>query len=63
MTEYFSGAGNPLVLLPTNSEFAAEDYANLACRIARRYEIRNSGGKDAEIIEPNAAASGAGRAV
>ena len=53
MTEYFPRAGNPLVLLPTNSEFAAEDFADMASRIARRYEIRNTGGEDAQIVAVN----------
>lgn len=63
MTEYFPRAGNPLMLLPTNSEFAAEDYAHLASRIARRYEIHNTGGEDAQIIETRAAMSSAGQAI
>lgn len=63
MTEYFPHAGNPLVLLPTNSEFAAEDYADLANRIARRYEIRNTGGEDAEILEVKVTTSSEGQAV
>jgi DNA sulfur modification protein DndD len=51
MTDYFPRAGNPLVLLPTNSELAAEDYAQLSPHIARRYEILNTDGKDARIVE------------
>ena len=51
MTDYFPHAGNPLVLLPTNSELAAEDYAQLSTHIARRYEILNTDGKDARIVE------------
>lgn len=51
MTDYFPRAGNPLVLLPTNSELAAEDYAQLSTHIARRYEILNTDGKDARIVE------------
>lgn len=51
MTEYFPYAGKPLVLLPTDSELATEDYAQLSPHIARRYEIRNTDGKDACIVE------------
>lgn len=51
MTDYFPHAGNPLVLLPTDSEIAREDYAQLSPHIARRYEIVNSDGRDAQIIE------------
>lgn len=51
MTDYFPNAGNPLVLLPTNSEFGNDDYAQLGARIVRRYEIRNTGGEDAHIVE------------
>ena len=53
MTEYFPRAGNPLVLLPTNSEFSPEDDLNLAGRIARRYQIQNMGGEEARIVELN----------
>jgi DNA sulfur modification protein DndD len=51
MSEYFPRAGNPLVLLPTNSEFSTEDDLNLASRIARRYVIQNNGGDQARIVE------------
>ncbi len=51
MTDYFPHAGNPLVLLPTDSEVAREDYAQLSPHIARRYEIVNSDGRDAQIVE------------
>jgi DNA sulfur modification protein DndD len=51
MSEYFPQAGNPLVLLPTNSEFAAEDYLALDEKIALRYEIQNEGGLNAKIVE------------
>lgn len=61
MTEYFPQAGNPLVLLPTNSELGPEDYAALEGRIARRYEIRNTDGKNAIILEVNSAISSSGR--
>ncbi|WP_420210358.1 AAA family ATPase [Burkholderia aenigmatica] len=53
MSDYFPRAGNPLILLPTNSELAAEDYAQLSPHIARRYEISNTDGKDARIVELN----------
>jgi energy-coupling factor transporter ATP-binding protein EcfA2 len=49
MTEYFPKAGNPLVLLPTNTEFGEEGYAQVGHRVCRRYEIRNPGGDDAHI--------------
>jgi len=55
MSDYFPRAGNPLVLLPTNSELAAEDYAQLSSSIARRYEIINTDGKDARIVEADSA--------
>lgn len=51
MSDYFPRAGNPLILLPTDSELATEDYAQLSSHIARRYEIRNTDGKDARIVE------------
>jgi DNA sulfur modification protein DndD len=50
MSEYFPQAGNPLVLLPTNSEFSPEDDLNMAGRIARRYQIQNDGGENARIV-------------
>ena len=49
MTDYFPRAGNPLVLLPTDSELAAEDYAQLLPHIARRYEIHNTDGTSASL--------------
>ncbi|RAS14245.1 DNA sulfur modification protein DndD [Microvirgula sp. AG722] len=55
MTDYFPHAGNPLVLLPTDSEVAKEDYAQLSSHIARRYEIVNSDGRDAQIVERHGA--------
>jgi hypothetical protein len=39
--------------MPTDSELGVEDYAQLSSHIARRYEIRNTDGKDARIIEIN----------
>jgi DNA sulfur modification protein DndD len=53
MSEYFPCAGNPLVLLPTNSEFSPEDDLNMAGRIARRYQIQNNGGENAQIVALN----------
>jgi len=50
MTEYFPQAGNPLIVLPTNSEFTDAGYAQIGNRICRRYEIRNLGGDDAQIV-------------
>lgn len=55
MSEYFPRAGNPLVLLPTNSEFSTEDDFNLASRIARRYLIQNNGGDQARIVPADSA--------
>jgi DNA sulfur modification protein DndD len=57
MTEYFPKAGNPLVLLPTNSEFGQEDYTALADHIALRYVIKNEGGVNASIEVVKAFAS------
>lgn len=57
MTDYFPLAGNPLVLLPTDSEFGREDYAQLSPHIARRYEIVNTDGKDAKIMELDGASA------
>lgn len=51
MSEYFPQAGKPLVLLPTDSEFAPEDYLALDEHIAIRYEIQNRGGLNAKIVE------------
>lgn len=50
MAEYFPQAGNPLVLLPTNSELSEEDYAGLDHRIAMRYDIENDDGVNAKIV-------------
>lgn len=57
MSEYFPRAGNPLVLLPTNSEFSPDDDLNLADRIARRYVIQNIGGDQARIVDSNTSQS------
>ena len=51
MREYFPKAGNPLVLLPTNSEISDDEFALLSKKICRRYEIRNMGGQNASIVE------------
>jgi DNA sulfur modification protein DndD len=63
MSEYFPQAGNPLVLLPTNSEISTEDYQALADSIAIRYEIQNQGGLDAKIVEVTRVYSGNGRSL
>jgi DNA sulfur modification protein DndD len=51
MREYFPKAGNPLILLPTDSEFGPEGYEELADHISRRYRIDNEGGDSAQIVE------------
>jgi hypothetical protein len=51
MTDYFPNAGNPLVLLPTDTEFGDDGYARIGDRIRRRYQIDNVGGTSARIIE------------
>ncbi|MGX1786500.1 DNA sulfur modification protein DndD [Bosea sp. NPDC055332] len=51
MTDYFPVAGNPLVLLPTNTEFGEHGFDQLAAHICKRYEIQNDGGRAATIIE------------
>jgi DNA sulfur modification protein DndD len=50
MREYFPNAGNPLVLLPTDSEFGPEGYEQIGDRICRRYRIENDGGDSATIV-------------
>lgn len=50
MSEYFPAAGNPLILLPTDTEFGEEGYAQLGSRIFRGYRIRNLTSDDAEIV-------------
>lgn len=47
--EYFPHAGNPLILLPTNSEITVEDYDTLIDHVAKRYVIDNEGGTRASI--------------
>jgi DNA sulfur modification protein DndD len=51
MRDYFPEAGMPLIVLPTNSEMNEDDFALLAERIARRYEIRNEDNVSARIEE------------
>jgi DNA sulfur modification protein DndD len=51
MRDYFPQAGNPLVLLPTNTELGEYGFEQLGSRICKRYEIRNDGGRAAEIVE------------
>ncbi len=50
MSEYFPAAGNPLILLPTNSEFDELGYDQLRDRVCRRYTITNDGGRFAQIV-------------
>ena len=59
MTEYFPGAGDPLVLLPTETELGPADIDALDGRIRRRYRIENDGGDSARIVEDR---RGGGRA-
>jgi len=58
MREYFPKAGNPLILLPTDSEFGAEGFDELADHIAVHYRIENTGGDSARIIEEPARGQG-----
>ncbi len=51
MSDYFPKAGNPLILLPTNSELSEEDHVGLSGHVAKRYEIQNDGGTRAKIVE------------
>lgn len=51
MTQYFPEAGNPLVLLPTDSEFGVDGYEAIGHRIRRRYRIVNENGMRAGIVE------------
>lgn len=55
MDFYFPYAGNPLVLLPTDTELGSEDLDALAPHIRRRYRIENNDGDNARIIHENAA--------
>jgi len=51
MDEYFPNAGNPLILLPTNSEIGSEGYDQLVEHVAKRYVIDNLGGTRAQLAE------------
>ena len=51
MSEYFPQAGEPLVLLPTDTEFGPEAFETLSSHICRRYRIENDGGDSARIVE------------
>lgn len=51
MKEYFPEAGNPLVLLPTDTEFGNEGYEAIGDRVRRRYRIVNDSGRQAKIVE------------
>lgn len=57
MREYFPNAGNPLVLLPTDTEFGPEGYEIIGDRICRRYRIENDGGDAATIVPEVAGAA------
>lgn len=50
MREYFPNAGNPLVLLPTDTEFGTEGYNAIGHRVRRRYRIINEDGMKARIV-------------
>lgn len=50
MDEYFPRAGEPLVILPTDTEFGQEGFNALGHRIRRRYRIENTGGDSARIV-------------
>lgn len=50
MREYFPNAGNPLVLLPTDTEFGPEGFEQIGDRVRRRYRIENQGGDSATIV-------------
>jgi DNA sulfur modification protein DndD len=47
--EYYPRAGDPLILLPTNSEFGEEIFERITHRIRRGYRIANQGGRSAKI--------------
>lgn len=51
MREYFPAAGNPLVLLPTDTEFGSDGYSAIGHRVRRRYQIINDDGMTARIVE------------
>ncbi len=54
MSEYFPRAAQPLVILPTDTEFGPDAYDLLAGHIRRRYRIENTGGDSARIVEETA---------
>lgn len=58
MQQYFPAAGNPLVLLPTDTEFGDEGYDAIGDRIRRRYSIVNQGGTKARIVEDTSTTGG-----
>lgn len=47
--EYYPKAGDPLILLPTNSEFGEEIASRITHRIRRGYRIFNQGGRSAKL--------------
>ncbi|WP_081086853.1 AAA family ATPase [Burkholderia stagnalis] len=53
MSEYFPKAGNPLILLPTNTEIGSDGFGRLGGRVLRRYEIKNPNGEQARIVDLN----------
>ena len=60
MRDYFPEAGNPLVLLPTDTEFGREGYEELVDHIADRFVILNDTGQKAKIEPAPIARSGQG---
>ena len=46
---YYPAAGNPLVLLPTNSEFTTDILEVIAPHVIRSYRIDNPGGNNASL--------------
>lgn len=50
LRDYFPKAGNPLVLLPTNSEITDAELDGLADHVCARYDIVNTDGQDAKIV-------------
>lgn len=50
LNQYFPNAGNPLIVLPTDSEMGSEVLAGLGTTVVRRYEIQNDGGTRARIV-------------
>ncbi|MBN9336085.1 AAA family ATPase [Devosia sp.] len=51
LVEYFPNAGNPLVLLPTNTEFTDHAQDLIGDRIAHTYQIDNQDGTNAVVGE------------